>query len=370
MSPSTGNSNSTSETQEDDDDNEDYDERPLISDLLLKHSKDIENVRNKIKDEELYRKDTDDTAAAAAAATNSSRRRRYDDIWILRYVLSHAKDNDNFDGAADAAIQTMIFRDEKNLNNVDLRYRMLNSGDKQDIALFNSMSMPAGAEAAEPLPHWKKVNDCCGENAAFFIQPDPNRGTVLVFDLGAFDMDLTHDAFSYDEVLEHNVYTNECVFQVLDDVTRRTGKLTKMCKIIDIGSTRLSKINRSYLKRDGEVSKELENMYPQLVGTLLVLNSPSWMSIIWSFAKLIMPKRMVSKIDFLPAVKKQTKKKSSSLSSSSTKSTSSHTKKHLKPFLKYISEEHLPEKYGGMNKLWPLECFGRVYQKQMSVADK
>ena len=138
MSPSTGNSNSTSETQEDDDDNEDYDERPLISDLLLKHSKDIENVRNKIKDEELYRKDTDDTAAAAAAATNS-RHRRYDDIWILRYVLSHAKDNDNFDGAANAAIQTMIFRDEKNLNNVDLRYRMLNSGDKQDIALFLSL---------------------------------------------------------------------------------------------------------------------------------------------------------------------------------------------------------------------------------------
>merc|ERR1719491_2774680 len=174
------------------------------------------------------------------------------------------------------------------------------------------------------------------------IQPNPDRGPILIFVMSTFNSDNVHELFSHEELLESNLYTNECIFQVLDEVTRRTGKLTKFCKIIDMDGWQLSKVNRSYIKADAAVSRELENMFPQLVGTVLLVNAPSWISIIWSFAKMFMPQRSISKVDFLPPMKK-TKKNSSSSSSTSSKS----QMKQLKPFLKYISEEHLPEKYGG-----------------------
>jgi len=361
MSPSPSPSPSNDDDEEHNNATASDDDRPLISDLLLKHSKEIESVRNKIKDEELYKKDT----AAENDVNDQKHRRRYDDIWILRYVLSHGKDD--LEGAAEAAIQTMVFREEKKLNhqdNCDLRYRMQNIGDSHDTKRFKSLSVTTAVTAA-PLPGWEKLNDCSSKNTSMMIQPNLDRGPILIVDMSTFNMDLVHEKFTHDELLETNLYTNECIFQVVDEVTRRTGKLTKFCKIIDMDGWQLSKVNRSYIKADAAVSKELENMFPQLVGTVLLVNAPSWISIIWSFAKMFMPQRAISKVDILPAMKK-TKKNSSSSSSSSSSSTSSKSQmKQLTPFLKYISAEHLPEKYGGQNKQWPLECFGRIYQKQI-----
>ena len=360
-----------------------HDERPLISDLLLKHAKEIEFVRNKIKDEELYQKDT------AAAATYRVRR-RYDNIWILRYILSHGKTGD-LEAAANAAIETMIFREEKKLNNTnstnqdhdkdyDLRYRMQNLGDPHDTALFHSMFSEATtttatattAYTATPLPGWKKLNDCCGEQALMMIQPDLTRGPILIFDLSTFDQHLVYDLFSPEDLLESNIYMNECIFQVVDEVTRRTGKLTKYCKIINCAGAQLSKINRQYLHADAAVSKQLENMYPQLVGTVLIVNSPSWISWIWSFMSMIMPQRMVQKINILPPIPfdfhSNLVSASASASASSAAVLDSH-QNYLQPFLKYISQEHLPERLGGTNTQWPLECFGRIYQQQMLVED-
>jgi len=323
-----------------------HDERPLISDLLHQYATEIESVRNKIKDEDLYQQD--------AAYIG---RRRYDDLWILRYILSHGKQGD-LEAAANAAIETMIFREEKNLNNhdedSDLRYRMQNVGDTHDTELFHSMfssatttTTTAATATATPLPGWKKLNECCGEHALMMIQPDLNRGPILIFEMKTFNQNVVYELFSPEELLESNIYTNECIFQVVDEVTRRTGKLTKYCKIINCADAQLSNINRQYLQADAAVSKQLENMYPQLVGTVLIVNSPSWISLIWSFMAMIMPQRVVSKIDILPPIH------------------STAEEKYLEPFLKYISQEHLPEKLGGMNTQWPLECFGRIYQKQM-----
>lgn len=83
------------------------DHRPLISDLLKTHADKIEEVRNIIKEEILYNKD--DNA------------KRYDDIWILRFVLSHKK---NIKSAAKAAIKTMQYREEWKLNEMgDIRHK-------------------------------------------------------------------------------------------------------------------------------------------------------------------------------------------------------------------------------------------------------
>merc|ERR1711971_516118 len=134
-------------------------------------------IRDKIKNEELYHKD--DNA------------KRYDDIWILRYALSY---KDDIEGATKAAVQTMIFRDEKKLNREDLRHRIQNFGDVEDQKLFNSSS----SEKWEPLPGWEKMNECVDENTGFFVQPDLNKGVLTIFDLGKVDMDLASKTISQD----------------------------------------------------------------------------------------------------------------------------------------------------------------------------
>merc|ERR1711933_461367 len=79
-------------------DNDQYDNRPLVCDLIKEYINEIIEVRKQIQDNEFYIPN------------------RHDDIWILRFLLSHCKKNDNNDkgtidkmtaNAAKAAIKTM-----------------------------------------------------------------------------------------------------------------------------------------------------------------------------------------------------------------------------------------------------------------------
>lgn len=79
-----------------------HDEKPFMKDLLEKHSKAIKSVRKKI----LHDKDV------GIPLWNPE---KHDDIWILRYVLSHTG---NTKSAAKAALKTMKFRDEMKMDEV------------------------------------------------------------------------------------------------------------------------------------------------------------------------------------------------------------------------------------------------------------
>jgi len=298
-----------------------YDDRPFISDLLTKHSVAIKSVQDIIQ--------TDDVAQGICnKAINSE---RYDDIWILRFVLSH---KGNVKSASKSALKTIHFREEKKLNEMgDMRHRIQNLGDVIDAKRFSG----------ESLSGWELFNSLCGEHAAIQTIPDDNRGLVLFCDVGQIDMDRVAEEIHEEAMMEYYIHLNEAVYQVLDGITRRTGRLTKYLKFIDMGNVQLRKMNRTYLKRDAAISKVLEDYYPQLLGTMFVANSPGWLSAFWSMLRPFFPKRLVEKIDFLP-----TNKKSKSM-------------KYPKAVLRYISEEHLPERYGGKNQEWPMPCAGRMY---------
>ena len=299
-----------------------YDERPLVDDLLDKHAKAIASVRESIlSDSEckaLYEKD-DNT-------------KRYDDIWILRYVLSH---KGHVKSASKAAMKTIKFREESGLNEVgDLRPRMKQHGvpDSEKMA------------SIEPLPGFQVFEKYCSENAVCLTLPDENRGLIMYCDVGALDQHGIAENVDESVVRDMMLYTNEAIFQILDEVTRRSGRLTKVTKIIDMGNTSLRGMNRTYLKRDAACSKSLEDYYPQLLAGMLIFNGPTWVSMLWAAMKPFFPKRVVEKVDFLPSVSKL-----------------KGNKKALKPFLKHVSEQHLPERYGGLNKEWPLPCVAERY---------
>lgn len=309
----------------------------------------------------------------------SSGTRIYDDIWILRYVLSHTND---IEAATQAAIRTMIFRDKKKLNNNDLRHRIQNYGDIHDQKLFHSLATTASGWCSsssttqskdtivmEPLPGWNEFNQCCDENTGFFLQPDANRGVIEIFDFHKLNHDIVLQKFcNQEKLVELNLYINECLFQVLDEVTRRTGKLTKYCQIVDVKNVQFQQINQRSLKADADSRRILEDYYPQLLQTMFIVNSPSWASVIWTFIKPFLPNRVIGKVDFIsPNISHKEKKKKNSKARTGTSEIKIN--KSVQSLLRYISNDNLPEIYGGKNQQWPMECLGRKFQKQRMLAD-
>lgn len=330
-----------------------YDDRPLISDLLTEHASTIKSVREIIQDDE----------SGKRLLQKSGNSERYDDIWILRYILSH---KGNRTSAAKAALKTMQFRDERKLNELgDIRHRIQNKGDPEDAKRFSNNNMNTSENMSmkskmpmpmpiERLPGNELFESCCGQNALSYTQPDDQRGTFVFVDCGKIDMDRIPQIMTKETMLEFYIYKNEAAFQVLDAVTRSTGRLTKEARIVDMGDVKLRNMNRVYLKQDAACNKEVEDYFPQLLGTMFVANSPSWLASIWSLLRPLFPKRFVAKVDFLPPTSKINKLGSKNNMHSNRNSI-------LRPVLRYISEEDLPERYGGKNQQWPLPCVGSKY---------
>ena len=301
-----------------------HDDRPFIKDLLEEHSEAIASVKEILLADEIGNK----------IYSKGDNHKRYDEIWTLRYILSH---KGNVKSAAKAALKTIKFRDEKKMNELgDIRHMLRNLGTGSDTD-------------DSGLPHLNLFNTFCGENAAFCTLPDPDRGIVLYCDLGQIDQDAIANNMDEEMMTEYNLHANEAVFQVLDHVTRKTGRLTKQLKVIDMKNVSFLSMNRAYIKRDGAVNKSLEDYYPQILGSMLVANAPSWLNALWAAMRPFFPKRTVEKVDFLPSLSKLKSNKS-----------------YLKPILRYVSEENLPERYGGQNKEWPLPCAGELFGPQSS----
>jgi hypothetical protein len=279
-----------------------YDERPLIGDLLKKHASEIESVRKIIEGDPLYKK-----------GNNSS---LYDDIWILRFLLSH---KNNVESASKAAVKTMHFRYEHKLNELgDIRHKVVSS-----MTCLTSDHFPATI---------KFISGCTDVDTLIFTLPDKNRGILNVVRFAHMDLKKIDETMSAEELQENYMYANESVYQILDDITRRTGKLTKLLRVVDLEDTSIRNVNISYLQKDGAAGKMTEDHYPQMLGALVVCNCPGWVTGMWTVLRNFFPSPMVEKISFMG-------KKIRS--------------ENVKFWLKYVSLENLPVKLGGRDEKWP-----------------
>mmetsp|Transcript_18927 Transcript_18927/g.26046 ORF Transcript_18927/g.26046 Transcript_18927/m.26046 type:complete len:289 (-) Transcript_18927:350-1216(-) len=277
------------------------DDRPLISDLLLEHASSIETVRDQIKEDPLY---------------DSS---RYDDIWILRYVMSY-----DIEGATKAALGTMKFRHEKKLNELgDIRHTVPNCVDK--------------CEGDKYFPcHGKYFQHAKSDDATTTTLPDKDRGVVSYYRPTEFDIDGIGENLSDEEVNDVFIYSDEANYQILDEVTRRTGRLTRQLRVWDLDNASLAELKRKFSKRDAVAMKSIEDYYPQLINFAFVVNPPSSLNIMWAFIKPFLPKRVKGKINIV-------------------------SEKNVEPFLAHISEDNIPERYGGKNTEWPPVSAGTLF---------
>ena len=288
------------------------DHRLLIKDLLVKHASKISKVQEQIKDDPLYDSD------------------RYDNIWILRFILSQG----SVKKATCAAKRTMQFRHDQKLNELgDIRSYLPNHENPTIQHKTNTIFDV----------HYRLLTLYCKgyKDAIMYTLPDKNRGMVGYVTPSKIDQDLLMKQMTDEDAFYIYLYTSELIYQISDEITRRTGKLTKILRVFDMSNLSFGDMNRSYISRDCSASKQIEDYYPKILGGVLIVNAPYWATTIWKVIKHLFPKRFVDKMALISP---------------------NSNPKDVQYFSKYITRENLPERYGGLNKVWPPQYAGKWFE--------
>ena len=262
-----------------------HDKRPATRDLIRHHRQKINKFKERLSSHPLY-----DPI-------------KHDDLWLLRYLLSHK----TVEHALPAAQNFLQYRHDLKLDDVDLRSNP------------PSLTCPITAKYFQCMLH---------DHAMVFGQPDPDRGVVVYVHLAGIDQ--TKLATIPDSEWPF-WYFLEWMFQSLDSVTRRTGRLTKGVRFIDLNAYSLSLNNRDTVNRNAKNARDCQDHYPQMLASVYLQNAPPFFTICFRIIKPLLPKRFVEKFDILQ----------------------SHQDVTTSKLLQHLSMEHIPTQYGGNNTQWP-----------------
>ena len=273
------------------------DSRPSVKALIQDNRKVINEVKENLQSNPLFNAD------------------KHDDLWILRFLLSHKK---NTKVAFKAAETTLAFRKEHKF-------------DEQDI---RSLSVGTGPGKASQSEACQRYNKYCTEDACRFVVPDVTRGVIGCFRLAGVDQHGMVKNVDKENWLPTYCYISEWTFQWIDFVTRTTGRLTKSVRFLDMKGCGLSGISYEFVKRETDAMGVMEDRYPQMLHSMFICNSPVWIQIPWRVIRPLMPKRVVTKFDFIGRPKSD---------------------KERKRLFQHVSEQNLPVRFGGKHEVWPVD---------------
>ena len=93
------------------------------------------------------------------------------------------------------------------------------------------------------------------------------------------------------------LHLNEWTAFALDQATRKTGRLVKCFRMFDAGGMGIKGFNLAFMKMDSELQNQLQNVYPQQLAALIVVNLPTPVRWFWEkLLKPMMPSRVVDKV--------------------------------------------------------------------------
>jgi len=269
------------------------DRRPSVKQLIDENRELIDQVESQLLQNELY-----DVS-------------KHDDLWILRFLLSHEK---NTPRALEAAEATLRFRKTHKLDSIDIRAFPPQERDQVKNEAFQHF-----------------MNSGIGTDAFTLVVPNKRKlGVVFCFNITSFD---THKLGTLDpeDWMAAMIYVNEYSFQWLDYITRTTGRLTKAVHLIDVADVTWSMYDLTTQTKYTNATKIMKDFYPQAVQAYLVCHAPYWIETPWKLLKPLLPTRVVAKLDFLnPDVDAD--------------------RERLQDF---VPTEFLPERFGGEYKPWP-----------------
>lgn len=283
---------------------DEYDIRESIPELLNEHSANIELVKQALKEDPLYEPF------------------KHDEIWILRFLLSHKQ---KVKKAAKAARHALAFRKKHGLDEKDLRFIPPHSIPKGE-----GETPFAGCESLKRAWNIRYPRD-----SIVFTIPDKNRGVLGFLRFKDFKHDKeTMKLLSDADLAAAFIYNSEWAFQWLDYVTRKTGRLTKSARFVDFTGFSVFQVSRDATKRDGKIMGEMEDVYPQLLQCINICNTPHWVHALFATMRPLLPSRVVDKVDIVEP---------------------KNNKKEFKRILRFASKENLPVALGGDNTVNPAE---------------
>jgi len=283
---------------------DEYDIRESVPELLNEHSANIELVKEALKEDPLYEPF------------------KHDELWILRFLLSHKQ---KVKKAIKAAKHALAFRKKHGLDEKDLRFIPPHAVPKgKDETPF------AGCDSLKRAWNIRYPGDCIT-----YAIPDKNRGVAGFLRFADFKHDKeTMSLLSDEDLAAPFVYLSEWTFQWLDYVTRKTGRLTKSARFANFTGFSVWQVSRNATKRDGKIMGDMEDVYPQLLQSIYMYNTPHWVHALFATFRPLLPSRVVEKIDIVEP---------------------KDNEKEFKRLLRFVSKENLPVVLGGDNPVPPTE---------------
>ena len=287
------------------------DDRPAICDLLSEHAEPVLKIKEAIESNPLYNP------------------KLHDDLWMLRFWLSHkdssSKTSKALKHAIDAAVETLEYRNKHKLDEADIRYSHWPDWDG-----------PGGQFSPE---EWRDFFSYADKYGLYNCLLHPDRGVITFVKYAAVHPTERVANLPMEKELEMYVGWTEWRFQVNDEVTRRTGRLTKGVMFIDLGGIGMEHTSLKAAKRDTVGNSMTANVYPQLNGGTFLLNMPSIFQGVIRLLRPFYPKRFFEKVDVLI------------------------TKKDVnRIFPRFADLSTVPECYRGTLPSWPPPHNGRKYQ--------
>jgi hypothetical protein len=150
--------------------------RHVVTELILEHTDSISNLRLAIHDDPLYDP------------------QKHDDLWLLRFVLSHAG---KVKKAAKACKHTLLFRHNHELDGADIR------------------SQPPSKSNLKTMRFMEYI----GDGAFAFDLPDPARGVITYLQMAGLDLHGLKANVADEDVQSFFIYITEWCHQVCTSMT-------------------------------------------------------------------------------------------------------------------------------------------------------
>jgi hypothetical protein len=199
----------------------------------------------------------------------------YDDLWILRYVLSHLNEKkmDPFQKMKDAIVSTLEWRTQHR----ELLAKLRTGAPGPHDALLSKYSI-------------SDLHKTTKDGRPFIVLRN-----------GISNIKLLMEHATEDQIYEYFCFSKEYIFHLMDARSRRTGRLIKAVGVMDMkGATMFGGMSQPFFKGMGKAQKEGELRYPQFQDITILINNPTWLNVVLSIAKVFVSKRTFEKLKTCP----------------------------------------------------------------------
>lgn len=233
-----------------------------MTELISKHRKAIDSLRKLASDQHPhFRPDA------------------HDDLFLLRFVLSHPK---SAKAQAKALFSALTLRHKHRLDEV------------------------AAEVLGTPSRNWRGADGVRGAMRgwahlvpALLIQPDANGPVAFYVDSGVVDMHALLRDVPRRDFAHASRMMMELIYQRMDRATRSTGFLVKYCRIIDLSGAQLKLVSPRFIRRDAEDNRDFQLLYPQLLSHVIAVNPPASINFLWKTLLPMLPRKVTEKLQIL-----------------------------------------------------------------------